>query len=310
MKTNIIRYWQARTDKVRHCSETVFRRPGVYFRRFSFPLVLSCFFLMIVVHGRGQGSTDSPPVRNQFTIGLGASYIKTLDLLYSPIMYKSLRTDLHLGYLSKSKNGVFSTDLNVFLGALKPNSGGAVIVYASETAIDGVETTEDMRLEMSQIGFNLQLGYLHKLQKLQSPSKAFYLGASLEESLTYTPGFVNVGVINYGSVNARARFEYLLKNGKPVIFDITFPLVSVVTRLPYNQSPGEPGQSGLGAFFTGNNQVETLNHFQNARFSIQYPFLIKKRSAFNIRYEASWMHYYNPRHLTQAGNQLSLGFTF
>ena len=285
---------------------TLFQRPGCFLYR------CALFFGLVFVSmaANAQVGTDLSPKRNMFTVGLGANYIKTLDLLYSPVMYKSVRTDLQLGFLHKSKNGIFSSDLNIFLGSLKPNSGGAVIVYANETDIHGVESTEDMELQMSQVGVNLRLGYLHQMQQLRSASKAIYLGGSIEENLTYTPGFVNIGVINYASLNARARFDFFLKNGKPIIFELAIPLISVVTRLPYNQSPGVPGQSGLGAFFTGNNKIETLNHFQNARFSIQYPFLIKKRIALHIRYEASWMHYYEPRHLTHAGNQLSLGLTF
>ncbi|MEO6286792.1 MAG: hypothetical protein ABIN80_04980 [Dyadobacter sp.] len=273
-------------------------------------LCLSFAFLLTAIQAYSQENAEPEPDRNQFRIGLGANYIKTLDLLYSPLMYKSLRTDLQLGYSRKSENGIFSSDLNVFMGSLKPNSGGAVVIYANETDIHGVETTEDMVLQMVQIGFDLQVGYLREMQQLRSESKAIYLGGSLEESLTYTPGFMNVGVINYSSFNAKARFDYFLKNGKPLIFELAVPLVSVITRLPHHQSPGEPGKSDLGAFFSGNNKVATLNHFQNARFSIKYPLLVKRRIAVEIRYEGSWMHYYKPRHLTQAGNHLSLGLTF
>ena len=310
MKMNITKSCPARKIEDGHFKKTLFSRKRICVNPASFVFALSLTFLLLTAQVKANGSADSLVKKNQITIGLGVNYMKTLDLLYSPQMYRSVRKDLHLGYLHKSKNGIFSSDFDVFLGSLKPNSGADLIIYAAETDIHGVKTTENIELEMTQIGFSLQLAYLRQLHRLSSYSKAFYLGGSLEESLTYTPGFINVGVINYGSLNAKARFDYFLKNGKPVIFELAFPVVSVVTRLPYNQSPGAPDQSSLGAFFTGNNKVETLNHFQNAQFSLKYTFLVKKRIALNIKYKASWMHYYMPKHLTQTGNQLSLGLTF
>ncbi|MPR37229.1 hypothetical protein [Salmonirosea aquatica] len=289
-----------------------FRQLAIYTQRCSLLLKLSFAFLLVAVQvqGQGQGSIDALHKRNQFRIGVGADYIKTVDLLYSTNMFKSIRTEVQLEYSHQSKKGIFWSDLHVFSGALIPNSGSDVEIYAKETDINGVESTEHKVLEISQIGFNLRLGYLHKMQQVRSSSNALYIGGSLEENLTYIPGFINIGLINNGSFNAKARFDYFLRNGKPIFLELGVPLASVVTRMPYHQSPGRPDESVLKSFFTGNNKLETLNHFQNVRFSIKYPLLVKKRIALDIMYAASWMHYYKPNHLTEAGSQLSLGFTF
>ncbi|MEO6285986.1 MAG: hypothetical protein ABIO93_21530 [Dyadobacter sp.] len=310
MKIKIIDRSLAHEPKATPFKKISYHPLGIYAQRCSLLLVFSFAFLLVAVQVHGQGGIDALHKRNQFRIGVGADYIKTVDLLYSTNMFKSVRTNVQLGYSHKSKNGIFSSDLHIFLGPLKTNSGSSIVIYGKETDIHGVESIEHLDIPISQIGFNLRLGYLHKLQQLRSSSKALYLGGSLEESLTYVPAFLSIGVINYGSFNAKARFDYFLKNGKPVIFELATPLVSVVTRLPYHQSPGTPDKSSLATFFTGNNKVETLNHFQNFRFSIKYPLLVKKRIALDVTYAASWMHYYKPEHLTQAGSQLSLGFTF
>jgi len=310
MKIKIINRGLAHELKATLFKKVPFRQLGICSHRCSLLLTLSFAFLLIAVQVHGQGSIDALHKQNQFRIGVGADYIKTVDLMYSPNMFKSFRTDVQLGYSLKSKSGIFSSDLNIFLGTLKPNSGSDLVIYAKETDIHGVENIEHKELQISQIGFNLRLGYLHEVQQLRSSSKALYLGGSLEESLTYVPAFLSIGVINYGSFNAKARFDYFLKNGKPIIFELATPLISVVTRLPYHQSLGRPDEPILKTYFTGNNKVETLNHFQNVRFSIKYPVLVRKRIAFDIMYAASWMHYYKPNHLTQAGSQLSLGLTF
>ena len=256
-----------------------------------------------------QQSKDVLVKKNQFKIGLGAGYIQTLDLQVSSKMFQGIRKNLHLEYKRNLKKGIFMANLNVFLGNLSP-SGSDLTFYARESDIYGVETTESMTLKIAQMGFNLELGYMHKLKKLKALKNTFYVGGSFEENLTFPPGFMHIGLINYGSLNAKVRLDYLMKNNKPLIFQLSLPIVSVVTRYPYSNSPVIPDKSAFATFFTGNNKIETINHFQNLRFSVKYPFLVTKRMAFDIAYEVSWLHYYKPQHLTQLGNQLSLCLTF
>jgi len=256
-----------------------------------------------------QQSNDVLDKKNQFKIGLGAGYIQTLDLQVSSKMFQGIRKNLDLDYKRNLKKGIFTANLNVFIGNLSP-SGSGLTFYAREADIYGVETTESMTLEIAQKGFNLELGYLHHVKKRSASKTAFYVGGSFEENLTYAPGFMQIGLINYGSLNAKVRLGYLMKNNKPLIFQLSLPVVSLVTRNPYSNSSVIPDKSAFATFFTGNNKIETINHFQNLRFSVKYPFLVTKRMAFDIAYEGSWLHYYKPQHLTQLGNQLSLCLTF
>jgi hypothetical protein len=247
--------------------------------------------------------------KNQYRIGLGVSLVNISDLQYSPIMYRSLRKDVQLGFSSNWKKGIFSTNLNFSVGRLRPSSG-ELNFFVKETDIYGTTTVKKEVLELSQMGLNLEIGYLHRVVPIASSKTAIYVGGSLEENLTLVPGFLSIGTINYVSLNAKARLAYVLGNGKPIIFQIALPLVSVVTRVPYHSAPVIPGKSVLAGFFTGNNNVETLNHFQNVRIAAKYNLLVKKRMALDVTFHAAWIHYYKPQHLTQLSNQLSLGFIF
>jgi len=271
--------------------------------------ILFIIFEMFALNTAAQAQLEIKPRsdKNQFRVGLGAGYFQTMDLQVSPISFQGVRKNLQLEYLRNMKKGIFTSGLNASFGSLTPTSGPALKFYYKQINSDGTETDDSRMLAVSQVGLNLEIGYLHKLHTLTGTGSAFYLGGSLEENMTGAPPF---GVINYASLNAKTRFDYQLKNGKPLIFQISVPVVSVITRLPYHGIPSIPGKSTLGAFFTGNNKIETLNRFQNLRFSIKYPVLVTKRMAFDIAYEASWLHSNKPQHLTQAGSQLSLGLTF
>ncbi len=278
--------------------------------KWSLLITLTIVGLIFAHQAHAQQSNDFLLKKNQFSVGIGANYIKTVDFQYSPNMFQSLRKNLQLGYNHRLKKGIFSTNLNMFLGNLSPASGPGLVFFGKETDINGVETVESLSLELSQLGIDLEIGYLHEMTALATARTALYLGGSIEESFNYTPGFISLGTINYGALNAKARFDYLLGNGNPLMFGLSVPLISVITRMPYHNSPNFPGKTGIAGFFTDNNHVETLNHFQNLRFSVKYQWLVSRKFAFDIGYEASWLHYYRPEHLTQAGSQLSLGFTF
>ena len=277
--------------------------------RWSFLIGLFILGLTFINPIMAQQRNDILIKKNQFRVGLGVGYIQTMDLQVSPKMYQGLRKNLHLDYLRNLEKGIFTTSLNVFLGNLSP-SGSGLTFYANEIDIYGTETAESISLEIAPMGFNLEIGYLHKLQTLTTSRTALYVGGSFEENLNFIPGFVAIGLINNGSINAKARLDYLLKNNRPLIFQLSVPMVSVVTRNPYSNSPGIPDKSAFSTFFTGNNKIETFNHFQNIRFSVRYPFLFTKRMTVDAAYEASWLHYNKPQHLTQLVNQLSLGITF
>lgn len=267
-------------------------------------------FIACSFQANAQQSESYQLKKNQFRVGIGVGSVNVMDFQYSPNMYQSVFKSLQLEYGKQLKKGIFTTKLNVFSGGLKPKSGSKLKFYVRETDIYGFEKIESKELEVSQMGFNLELGYLHKISKLTTAKTVLYLGANLEETMSYTPAFLSIGTINYGSVNAKARFDYFLGNGKPIIFGLSAPIVSVVTRMPYHNSPNYPGKSGIKSFFTDNNNIETLKHFQNVRFSAKYNWLVRKKVTFDVSYEASWMHYNRPEHLTQMGNQLSLGLNF
>jgi len=278
-------------------------------KQIKYHLALLLFFGVVYV-SIAQKKQSPVLKKNNFRVGLADSYLQALDLQVSSKTYHGIRKSLQLEYLRKKDEGIFTANLNVFVGNLTPTSGTSLTFYAKEEDIYGTETDESMTLEISPMGFNLEVGYLYKLQTLAITRTALYLGGSLEENLTFTPGFLPIGLINYGSLNTKTRFDYILKNGKPLILQLSIPVLSVVTRLPYHNSPNIPGKSGLGAFFTGNNDIQTINHFQNIRFSVRYDWLVTKRMVFDVAYEAAWLHYNKPQHLTQVGSQLSLGLTF
>ncbi len=273
-------------------------------------LILLLLFFITPNASNAQETKQPSAFDNHFRIGIGVDYIKTLDFKVSPIMYQALRNNLHFGYENRLKKGIFLVNLNVFLGTLKPSDGISRKIYYEETDIYGNVKNDFLELKLMQMGVNLEIGYLPRLTKITNTKAIFYAGGSLSENLTFNPSFMSIGTINFVSLSPKVMLDYYLPNGKPIIVSLSFPVVSLVTRLPYHNAPAYPDKNNIGAFFTGNNIVKTVNHFQNAQFSAKYNWLVLKKLSVDVAYSFFWMHHYEHEHFTHVGNQVSLGINF
>ncbi len=306
MKTKI--NWNSGTGK--GTAQNSLLRPASGSLRWCFLILYTVTCLAFTHQTQGQQRTLLPASKHQFKVGVGVDYLKTVDLQCSPNLYQFLRKNLQLGYTNQLKKGIFLTNVALYYGTLTPTATSADKVYAKEKDIYGHEAIESLELATTQLGGNLEIGYLRGLTRPATSRAVFYAGGSVEENLTFSAGILSIGTINYVSLNAKARVDYRLGNGRPLRFGLSFPALSVVTRLPYHNAPAIPGKSDMETFFTGNNTLETARHFQNAHLSVTYNWLVRKRVSFDITCQSYWMHYYKPAHLTQAGSQLSLGLTF
>jgi len=247
--------------------------------------------------------------KTSFRVGVGIGYYKTLDLQYSANAFKTVLPNLNLGFTRSSTKGAFSADLNVAMGPMNAAGRPTQKIYITDTDFYGVDNVEIHDLAFSQMRLQFEIGYLRDLPAISNRIK-IKIGGALAENFSYTPAIIYPGTINYVSLNVKTGIDYQLNNGKVLNFGFAFPLVSLVTRMPYHNSPLYPDKTNIRAFFTGNNTWETVNHFQNANLSVKYNWYTGKKISMDVKLEASWLHYNKPEHVTCAGGQLSLGINF
>ena len=266
--------------------------------------------ISISLLGQAQESLNNTLKKNQFQFGFGIQYGKTLDLQFSPNLYQFTRPGVELGYCRVSQTGIFTTALNLAGGTLKPNSGGFKTVYTRNTDFYGEETIEDTELINPQMLLDFHLGYLRKVRGYSNGHRILYFGGKIHEHLTFAPGLINLGTINYLSLSPAISSEWMLPNGKSLAGEFEMSMLSVVTRLPYHNAPAIPGKSDFATFFTGHNSIESLMHLQNINLSVSYPVLTGKKMALYAAYKFNWMHYSLPEHLTETASQIQLNFNF
>ena len=252
---------------------------------------------------------SGPGTKNIFRAGAGVGQYMGLDLQYSPNLYQVHNVNLDLGFQHNNGNGIFLTGLKLSMGAVHDIGKSVSTIFITDTDFNGNDGVETHKLSFSQMSVNFEAGYLHQVPSPVENTR-FMAGGSIEENFTYTPAVMYPGTINYLSANARVRADFMLNNGKRLSAGLAFPAVALVTRMPYHNSPVFPDKNNLKAYFTGNNNVETVNHFQNIKASVRYEFFNSENLSMDVTLEGSWMHYSKPEHLTSAGGRVSLGISF
>ncbi len=267
------------------------------------------FFLCLSISQQALAQDRTLERQNSFRVGIGTGYCRTTDLQYSANVFETIIPNLSIGFSRKGSKGVLTTDLDVGMGSMKSVGRSNQTIYITDTDFYGQDNVEVHSLDYTQMRLQFELGYLHDVATFGNGIK-ITVGGALVENFTYTPAIIYPGTINYVSLNAKTGVEYKLSNGKHLNFWFSFPVVSLVTRMPYHNSPVFPDKTNLQAFFTGSNNWASVNHFQNANLSAKYEWYTGKKISMDVKLMVSWLHYDKPEPLTCAGTQLSLGINF
>lgn len=267
------------------------------------------FFICLSISRQTLAQDRTLERQSDFRVGIGTGYSRTIDLQYSANVFETIIPNLSLGFTRRGAKGVLNTDLDAGMGSMRSAGRSNQTIYITDTDFYGNDNVEVHTLAYKQMRLQFELGYLHDVAAFSNTLK-ITLGGALVENFTYTPGIIYPGTINYASLNAKTGVDWRLSNGKHLNFGFSFPVLSLVTRMPYHNSPVFPDKTNLQAFFTGNNTWASVNQFQNANLSAKYEWYTGKRISMDVKLLMSWLHYNNPQPLTCAGTQLSLGINF
>lgn len=267
------------------------------------------FFLCLLITQQALAQDRTLERQNRFRVGIGTGYSRTLDLQYSANVFETIIPNLSMGFTRRGAKGLLNTDLDVGMGPMKSAGLSSQTIYITDTDFYGQDNVEVHTLAYTQMRLQFELGYLHDVVKFGNRIK-IALGGALVENFTYTPAIIYPGTINYVSLNAKTGVDWTLSNGKLLNFGFSFPVLSLVTRMPYHNSPVFPDKTNLQAFFAGNNTWASVNHFQNTNLSAKYEWYTGKKLSMDVKLLVSWLHYDKPEPLNCAGAQLSLGINF
>ena len=286
--------------------------------------VLVCA-MAVLLAGAGAtpaGAADLPPhadsvgepgsgISHQFQFNLGYTRVMMLDHLASPNVFDSNGGTVRAGYGRNSPSWLLSVQTMAFFDVMYPHGLGRVPLAFRFVAPDG-EVLEDYgALDYWLTGGGLTIEALFPVFRGGPASNdrpfSFSTGAGVDERMRYSLAQQWQGMINTASLNAVMHAEYRPAENHHLSASVSFPLVSLVTRMPWSLDPVRPGRADWISFFKVGTRFATVDTFQHVQATVTYRYTIASGATLVAAYQPAWLHYSLPRDITVVSNHIALG---
>ena len=244
--------------------------------------------------------------RSQLNISYQRSHFTFLDRQTSPLIYKSDLNGVTLAYEHSAPKSRSFFNFQANLGTALPKGVGIREFTLSNTDIYGETITNILMHAPTVYTGQLEAGYLRRLKT--GGSKSIFVGGTLQDWITYSDniGFWSTMGINTASLNAAIQFEKAVTNRQQLKIGASFPVVAIVSRMPYSNSISDPERGNFAAFFTEGSRLAFLQQFQRVSFIAAYHYQLSRHWETGVAYNFYWLHYTQPRPIYAFNHSLKL----
>ena len=141
-------------------------------------------------------------------------------------------------------------------------------------------------------------------------SQESYLGLGLRDQIHYADGLaMNTWAMN--QLTMAIRYSHFIKLGDrhQLAGDFQFPILALISRMPYSNVVSQPDKSQTFAFLE-NGKFTSAHQFQHPEIQIAYRYRLADRSSLSVSYNYDWMSYSQPQPIKKANHELALSYVF
>jgi hypothetical protein len=249
--------------------------------------VASLLITGIVTHAQDYKKRPWMPLENRIGIAMGIGSVRYIDENSSPLVYQSRPKTLRLFYNLESNRFLFSVDLDVRMGSNRPKYHKYRTMYFHEEDYKG--KIEDKRFPAggSFLAGRISVGAFYKISSSQQSTFKIAVGARLMNELFYPQGWTPGGLFNALSISPEAWTQHRLDEYHSFTASVRLPVVTRLTRLPYDNTVSRPGENIVGGFFKNSHWVGAKKFFVPA-IVLGYNYQINQRWGTGLNYEFNW----------------------
>lgn len=145
---------------------------------------------------------------------------------------------------------------------------------------------------------------------IQNQRWSSWAGVQIQETINYADGLaMTTWVMNTLTLHLSYQADFRLNDANHIITDVSLPVLSAVSRLPYSNAVSKPEMSNASAFLK-ETSLESLNRYINPQLSVAYRFNISKRLGLQASYKYQWLHYTEPRQIRSASHTGNLSLIY
>lgn len=227
------------------------------------------------------------PLESRIGLALGIGSVAYLDKNSSPLIYQSRPKNVRLFYNLESKNFLFSIDLDAKIGSTAPKYHKDRTLYFQEEDYKGNADNKKFPAGGSFRAGRISVGAYYKISSTQESTFKVAVGGRIMNELFYPEGWTSGGIFNALSLSPEAWIQHRIDGHHSFTASVRLPLVTRLTRLPYDNTVSAPNQNQLHGFFRNSSWVGPYRFLAPA-VSLGYNYQINQRWGAGINYDFNW----------------------
>ncbi len=240
----------------------------------------------LAVWGQDYQKRPWMPLENRIGLALGIGSITYLDKNASPLVYQSKPKNVRLFYNLESNHFLFSIDLDVKIGGTTAKHHANRTLYFQEQDYKGKNEDKKFPAGGSLLAGRISLGAFYKISSTQESTFKVAVGGRVMNELFYPQGWTTAGLFNALSLSPEAWTQHKIDEHHSFTAAVRIPIITRLTRLPYDGTVSSPNENLLGGFFKNSTWVGP-SKFLSPAFDVAYNYQINQRWGAGIRYEWS-----------------------
>ena len=244
--------------------------------------------------------------QSQLNVSYQRHRLAFLDKQASPLIYQANLNGVSLGYEHSAPKSRSFLNFQANLGTAVPKGIGIREFTLSSSDFYGETTTNKLVHAPTIYLGQLEAGYLRQLKT--EGSKSVFLGATLQNWITYADniGFWSTMGINTASLNVAVGFEKEIGKKQKLKIGASFPVIAIVSRMPYSNVISDPELGNFKAFFKEGSQLTSLHQYQRLNLNATYRFRLSRHWQTGLGYNFILLRYTQPQSIRALNQGLNI----
>ena len=152
--------------------------------------------------------------------------------------------------------------------------------------------------------------FLSKPSALQTDKWEVMAGGGLHFQLPFPIYPLFAGLASIGDLYANGGVRYRINERNSFYGNLQIPLLLVMTRFPYYNTPVQPESDTFGSFYRLGTRLTSIHEVQSVRANLSYEFNTRGRVSWGVNWEGEWLRDSYGHFYSFGKNQLSLRFAY
>lgn len=248
-----------------------------------------CLFLVSPAGIAQEDPRPWMPLENRVGIAVGIGSHSFLDQNTSPLVYQSKPKSVRLFYQLESNHVIFTFDVDVMMGGLKPKYHSDRMLLFEEEDYKGKKETKKFPAGGSFLGARIGVGCFYKDRSTQESTFKVAAGIKIVEEIFYPQGWTSSGLMSSLSFAPQVMTQHRADEHHKFIATLRLPVFALVTRLPYHNSVSYPNAGQATGFFK-NSEWSGVKRFIAPQATLGYEYQMSNQWGTGLTYDFYWYH--------------------